>query len=174
MSTRLTGPLGEVWVKAPVATAGYEVSNIGRVRSLDREVTVATGGTSFRKGRVLKLQTDKDGYKYVFISGRAEKIHRLVCEAFNGSPGKGDLVVRHMNAIRSDNRPGNLAWGTRKENSAGRKAHGNDPNLGKTHCPAGHPYSGDNLRKNLNGSRVCRVCSNRRSLESYHRRKVDK
>lgn len=32
------------------------------------------------------------------------------------------------------------------------------PNGKKTHCPKGHPYSGDNLHISPNGARVCRQC----------------
>ena len=37
----------------------------------------------------------------------------------------------------------------------------------KTHCPAGHPYSGDNLRLTRNGYRRCRECGRRKSKMDY-------
>jgi len=49
---------------------------------------------------------------------------------------------------------GNCRWATPKEQAANRPLH---YNLKKTHCPNGHPYSGDNLR--LKGRhRLCREC----------------
>ncbi|WP_236036413.1 hypothetical protein [Rhizorhabdus histidinilytica] len=39
----------------------------------------------------------------------------------------------------------------------------------KTHCPAGHPYSGDNLFHDKNGGRLCRTCSRKHKAESYWR-----
>jgi hypothetical protein len=43
-------------------------------------------------------------------------------------------------------------------------------NAAKTHCPAGHPYEGDNLRRAKNGARICRICANRRQREYLARR----
>lgn len=39
----------------------------------------------------------------------------------------------------------------------------------KTHCPKGHPYSGDNLFQHKDGRRECRICRRTSRLESYHR-----
>lgn len=44
------------------------------------------------------------------------KVHRLVCEAFHGLPPDAKSVVIHINEDSHDNRPGNLRWGTQKEN----------------------------------------------------------
>lgn len=56
-----------------------------------------------------------------------------------------------------------------------RARYGNRPNNGeKTHCPAGHPYSGPNLRLVRNGEGVgrrCRSCDNARQREFKERRK---
>ena len=43
-------------------------------------------------------------------------------------------------------------------------------NLAKTHCPSGHPYSGDNLYTIGNGYRACRACADRRRVEWKQRR----
>lgn len=48
----------------------------------------------------------------------------------------------------------------------GYTGQGNKP---KTHCPHGHPYSGNNLRINKYGQRRCIVCARRHSAESRHR-----
>lgn len=45
------------------------------------------------------------------------------------------------------------------------------PKVVKTHCPKGHPYSGDNLLVH-NGCRSCRECMRQRSAESYQRKKA--
>jgi hypothetical protein len=44
------------------------------------------------------------------------KVHRLVCEAFNGAPPDDKSVCMHLDENSANNRPGNLAWGTQKEN----------------------------------------------------------
>lgn len=45
-------------------------------------------------------------------------------------------------------------------------------NVAKTHCPQGHPYSGENLRIKRSGSRICRTCDRRAMLTRYHRRQA--
>lgn len=51
-------------------------------------------------------------------------VHRMVLEAFAEPPEAGADVTRHLNGRPHDNRLGNLAWGTTKENSADKVAHG--------------------------------------------------
>ena len=53
-----------------------------------------------------------------------KNVHRLICMAFHGMPPTEAHQVRHLNGIRTDNRPENLAWGTQAENWSDRKAHG--------------------------------------------------
>lgn len=42
----------------------------------------------------------------------------------------------------------------------------------KSHCPAGHPYEGDNLVFNSVGGRACRECKRRRGREGMARRRA--
>lgn len=51
-------------------------------------------------------------------------VHRLVCEAFHGPPPSKFHQGAHLNGIRSDNRPENLAWKTPLENAADTIRHG--------------------------------------------------
>jgi hypothetical protein len=44
------------------------------------------------------------------------KVHRAVCEAFHGPPPFEGAVVIHLDENAHNNRPGNLKWGTQKEN----------------------------------------------------------
>lgn len=105
----------------------YEVSDWGRVRSLDR---MSRNGQLYR-GRVLQPTPDRDGYLQVFLKrqGRREtkKVHRLVLEAFD-PPARAQ--VRHGPGGKRDNRwPENICWGTQLENEAdklrdGTRVHG--------------------------------------------------
>lgn len=47
---------------------------------------------------------------------RSLRVHRAVCEAFNGPSPKPDCVVEHLNHDKLDNRPENLRWSTQAEN----------------------------------------------------------
>jgi NUMOD4 motif/HNH endonuclease len=116
---------GESWKAVAGFEGFYEVSDMGRVRSLDR-VTPASGGTRFSKGRILALHPAGKGYCYVFLKRGGKQyscgVHRLVARAFN-CPGTGP-EVNHRDLDKTNNRPGNLEWVTRKGNMAHAKAAG--------------------------------------------------
>lgn len=102
----------------------YEVSDLGRVRGVDRFV-----GDRYRRlqrGRVVRFAPDKDGYHMVFLyrDGRphARKVHRLVLQAFVG-PADGRCAL-HRNDIRNDNRLSNLYWGDALRNHLDSVARG--------------------------------------------------
>ena len=52
------------------------------------------------------------------------------------------------------------------------QAHGGDLNRAKTHCKRGHSLSGDNVRVNTNGRRVCRACQRARDRQYRAERKA--
>lgn len=110
----------EVWRAVPGYEGVYEVSNMGRVRSLLRRVDAegVTGGPRHYKSRVLRPGVVR-GYESVRLStqeGYASfKVHTLVLLAFKGPKPHG-LVCRHLNGVKRDNRPENLEWGTHAEN----------------------------------------------------------
>lgn len=94
----------------------YEVSDMGRVRSLDR--IVPRDGYPFRsKGRVLKITLDGDGYPKVTMGrGCQRKIHRLVAEAFIPNPENLPEVDRE-DTDKLNCRKENLRWCTKQQNS---------------------------------------------------------
>lgn len=119
--------MSELW-KAVVGFEGYyEVSDLGRVRSLDR---IDAQGRHLR-GRVMKLQrhqTNKsDGYLHASFCRDSVKssplVHRLVLEAFTGPAPEG-YEGAHDNGSASDNSLSNLVWKLPKDNADDRRRHG--------------------------------------------------
>ena len=99
----------------------YQVSNCGRVKSLDR-LAKCGKWIMLRKGIVLKAETLNCGYLLLGLNRDGKKkmftVHRLVAKAFPEICGRYEpnLEVDHINTIRTDNRAENLHWVTRKEN----------------------------------------------------------
>lgn len=108
----------EVW-KPVVGYEGlYEVSNIGRVRSLG--FPMRCHNMKFvRRGKILSLSLSEFGYLRAKLckDGLQKKymVHRLVSEAFIPNPNNYPFV-NHKNEIRHDNRVENLEWCTRLYN----------------------------------------------------------
>lgn len=98
---------GEEWLPVNGYEGLYEISNMGRLRSL-------------YNGVVTYGEKKKDGYMvfrlYKDHHGRVFLIHVLVAMAFLPNP-KNKRYVDHINCIRSDNRAANLRWVTAKENA---------------------------------------------------------
>lgn len=108
----------ERWKAIPEYEGYYEVSDQGRVRSLDRVITHERNKSYIRKGRLLSLTTHSQGYRCVhFTVNRKTKnlyVHRLVLQAFMGN--KKGMDCNHINGAKHDNRLKNLEWCTRSEN----------------------------------------------------------
>jgi len=64
----------------------HQVSNIGRVRSLDKYTVDTIGRLQFHKGKIMKQRKDKDGYLIIPLRKTTFRVHRLVAEAFIPNP----------------------------------------------------------------------------------------
>lgn len=110
--------MNEIW-KPLTLYNGYEVSNMGRVRSIDREYIDKKGIKQTFKGRILTPIKQKNGYLNVLISqgGKFYKVsvHRLVAMAFIPNI-KNKPQVNHKDEDKTNNRADNLEWCTSKEN----------------------------------------------------------
>jgi hypothetical protein len=126
----------EVWRAIP-GHEGYEVSDLGQVRSLNREVVIPDkirgSTTRHYQGKILKQQTHH-GYKITHLgsSSGTMSVHCLVALAFLGNPPP-EYEVAHNNGLKADNRLVNLRYDTVAGNSADRLVHGTDARGEK--CP---------------------------------------
>lgn len=113
----------ELWKDVQGYEGYYQVSNLGRIKGLDRKVTHSrSDGTKMQvrlKGRILK-QYASNGYLRVRLSKdgaiKNYMAHRLVAAEFNGN-SKNKPYVNHKNGIKHDNRSCNLEWCTASENN---------------------------------------------------------
>ena len=109
----------EKWKAIEKYEGFYEVSNLGKVRSINRLVTYTNGKKANHRGNILKQTKAHNGYLRVCLSKNNEKksfqVHSLVAKAFVPKP-KGKNQVNHLNEIKTDNRHVNLNWLTAKEN----------------------------------------------------------
>lgn len=113
----------ELWKDVIDYSGIYDVSDFGRVRSLDRVLC----NDHKLKGRIRKLQPNKHRYVQVMLcfEGKIKNryVHQLVCEAFIGPCPEG-MEVRHGPNGRSDNSISNLSYGTRSQNELDKRRDG--------------------------------------------------
>uniref|UniRef100_A0AB39C660 HNH homing endonuclease n=1 Tax=Enterococcus phage PMBT56 TaxID=3229530 RepID=A0AB39C660_9CAUD len=108
----------EVWKPVVGFESHYEVSSLGRIRSLDREVYSEKGSfMRFHRGRILKLTDKGNGYLVVNLGrGNRRHVHRVVAEAF--LPNNFNLpCINHKDENPKNNKVSNLEWCTHKYNS---------------------------------------------------------
>lgn len=123
--------MSEIWRPVVGFEKAYEVSDQGRVRSIDRSYTKKTKGgaiaTVQHKGRVLKPGFNVGGYLIVGLyyggENRSRPIHSIVAEAFIGTRPVG-LEVRHLDGNKLNCRAENLKYATHTENEADKRKHG--------------------------------------------------
>lgn len=105
--------MNEIWKDIDGYEGLYEISNLGRVKSLPRNGTI-------KDAKILKYSVNKYGYYTVYLNKNGIQktftLHRLVAIAFiNNHDNK--KCIDHINTIKTDNSVENLRWVTVKENN---------------------------------------------------------
>lgn len=102
----------EIWKDIPGSEGLYQVSSLGRIKGLPRDVNNHTGVIHLKE-RYLKGHPVTKGYIQVQLASRPKRlvklIHVLVAQAFIPNPHNYPQV-NHINGVKSDNRAENLEW----------------------------------------------------------------
>ena len=99
----------EIWKDIPGYEGYYQVSSLGRVKSLERVVGHTRHGEYTLKGKIRKLSLNTQGYLIVRLSNggivKTIKVHKLVAMAFlNHEPCGYKEVVDHIDNNTQNNR----------------------------------------------------------------------
>lgn len=165
----MTDTLRETWLPVVGWEGLYEVSDLGRVRSVERVVQFGAQTRTVRS-TILKPGRTTKGALFVMLSnGKAynRRVHQLVLEAFVG-PCPPGMEGCHWDDNKENNALVNLRWDTHSANMHDKVRNGGCHQSAKTHCPRGHEYTPENTKKNGNG-RWCRECHRSDNRARYQR-----
>lgn len=119
--------MSERWLPVIGFEGIYEVSDFGRVRSLDRNITYRNGGTRLWRGRILKSSQNSGCYPCVELcrngGGKTASVHQLVAESFIG-PRPPRKQVAHRDGNKANPALSNLRYAYPRENHADKIIHG--------------------------------------------------
>jgi DNA-binding transcriptional regulator YiaG len=108
----------EIWIDVSGFEGLYQISNLGRVKSLDRQKNY-NGGLSISKGRFLSFDKSSDYCRVTLVDKNSNKkrflVHRLVCENFLFNK-KQKRTVNHIDGNKKNNFLNNLEWMSYSEN----------------------------------------------------------
>ena len=110
----------EIWKDIKGYEGLYQVSNLGRVKSLDKIIVTIDRKNRCQKGKILKLQISKYGYNVITLwnnnISKQFKVHRLVAIAFIPNPNNLPQI-NHIDEDKLNNKIDNLEWCTALENN---------------------------------------------------------
>lgn len=110
----------EQWRDIPEYEGYYQISNLGRVRSVTRTLIYNTGKCYTIRGKMRRLHKDSHGYLTVTVSKNNKQyrkwVHRLVASSFLPDY-REDMVINHIDGCKTNNSLCNLEVCTSKENT---------------------------------------------------------
>jgi len=111
--------MNEVWKDVEGYEGLYQISNLGQVKSLDKQISSPNGGILFYPERIMAQRKGNSGYFQVILRKDGTRknctVHRLVALAFIPKNSE-NLVVNHKDENKENNCANNLEWITQGEN----------------------------------------------------------
>jgi len=109
----------EIWKDIVGYEGIYQISNLGRVKSLERFILRKTNIYSYIRERILKQNLNNWGYFLVNLykdkKSKSIKVHRFV--GFNFIPNPSNLPqINHIDGIKTNNKVENLEWSNKSMN----------------------------------------------------------
>ena len=112
--------MDDIWKDVVGYEGYYQVSNLGRVRSLDVEIINKNNFKSIHRGRMMKIYNNPKGYSGLTLCKNQRKkfclVHRLVADAFIPNPNNLPQI-NHIDENAHNNKADNLEWCTQSYNN---------------------------------------------------------
>ena len=110
----------EIWKPIAGYEGYYEVSNLGRVKSVDRYACRSDGKKVFCRGRIMKLGKNRGNYTQLALCKdgvmKTHPVHRLVAKTFIPNPNNLP-AINHIDGNKDNNSVSNLEWCDTKHNN---------------------------------------------------------
>lgn len=149
--------VNEEWKDIPGFEGRYQISNLGRVKSLPRYVKNGTGYRSVRGGIRKHSRNGPREYPSINLKDKSFTIHRLLGELWIPNP-TGLPEVLHKDDDPNNYNLDNLYWGTSSQNSNDTVKNGNHHYAKRDLCDNGHEFTEQNTYVRSDGGRRCRAC----------------
>lgn len=109
----------EIWKDIVDYEGLYQVSNLGRIKTLSKNKVTPDGRVGKTKEKIMQINHNNWGYCTIALSKKGKKkrfrIHRLVAEAFIDNPNNYK-EINHIDCNKDNNKVENLEWCTRSYN----------------------------------------------------------
>lgn len=166
----------EIWKSISGWEGQYEVSDLGRIRSVDRLITYPDGHEQIRMGKILFINKVNSGYEQVtfYRNQKAYRyyVHQLVAQTFIENPC-GYTEIHHKDYDKENNTVENLQWTSHVDNIVDLHIHKYEV-FKDSHNTLGINRCQDCGESIYYKSKWCKNCANKHRKKHYKHNKLSK